>query len=228
MDLATDVVGIARDDRSDRPPYRPQRYYHVHRSPARRPAGRRRPASRTDRTGGPDRAEAAEVRPSPSPALPRTARTITRRGWIFSFIDPPNRTPLRPRVAPSTRRVLTVAACCSSNRVIKKRNLPEKASSVKGVNYDKHTSKWLVRVSENGKQRYFGRYPTQEAAEAAARDHKASTAAAGGAPLAPGAAAPTAAPTAPAPPAAASAPPVVQPPAQAVVPEQHVGAIPPV
>ena len=109
--------------------------------------------------------------------------------------------------------MLTAIACGSAHRIIKKRSPPEKASSVKGVNYDKPTSKWLVRVSENGKQRYFGRYPTQEAAEAASRDHKASTAVAGGAPPA----APMAlAPTAPAPPVAEqakAAPPAVMPPA---------------
>ena len=85
---------------------------------------------------------------------------------------------------------------------------PERASTVKGVNFDKSTSKWLVRVSENGKQRYFGRYPTQEAAEAAARDHKASTSAAAASVPAPGAT--------PAPPlAGATQPPAVQPPAVA-------------
>ncbi len=56
--------------------------------------------------------------------------------------------------------------------MIKKRNAPDKASTIKGVNFDKATSKWLVRVSENGKQRYFGRYATQELAEKAAIDWK--------------------------------------------------------
>ena len=52
-------------------------------------------------------------------------------------------------------------------QVISKRS-PQAKSSVKSVNYDANTSKWLVRVYENGKQRCFGRYPTQEAAETAA------------------------------------------------------------
>jgi hypothetical protein len=61
---------------------------------------------------------------------------------------------------------------CPGRRLIKKRNRPDKASTIKGVNFDKATSKWLVRVSENGKQRYFGRYTTQELAEKAAIDWK--------------------------------------------------------
>lgn len=64
-------------------------------------------------------------------------------------------------------------ACArTGRRVIKKRNRPDKVSTIKGVNFDKATSKWLVRVSENGKQRYFGRYATQELAETAASDFK--------------------------------------------------------
>ena len=72
----------------------------------------------------------------------------------------------------STASSLTAARVRSGCREIKKRNRPEKASSVKGVNFDKATQKWLVRVSENGKQRYFGRYATQELAEKASADYK--------------------------------------------------------
>ena len=81
--------------------------------------------------------------------------------------------------APATSS-LTAARVRSGRREIKKRNRPEKASTVKGVNFDKATQKWLVRVSENGKQRYFGRYATQELAEKASTDYKKTQTAEGG------------------------------------------------
>ena len=68
-------------------------------------------------------------------------------------------------------------ACCGC-RAIKKRNRAEKSSQVKGVNFDKATEKWLVRVVENGKQRYHGRYATQKQAEEAQANWKKTQAAA--------------------------------------------------
>ena len=56
---------------------------------------------------------------------------------------------------------------------------------MKGVNFDKATKKWLVRVVENGKQRYYGRYATQEQAEQAQAIWKKTQAATANVPAAP-------------------------------------------
>ena len=68
--------------------------------------------------------------------------------------------------------MLTAIACGSAHRIIKKRSPPEKASSVKGVNYDKPTSKWLVWQSVEGKQKFSGRFADKADAEAAANKHR--------------------------------------------------------
>jgi hypothetical protein len=126
---------------------------------------------------------------------------------------------------PRTSRDHGAAVCLCTNRVIKKRNRPEKASAIKGVNFDKSTSKWLVRVSENGKQRYFGRYATQELAEKAATDWKKETqngaapAVTATAPATAPVTAPATAPTTAPPAISTTKPPPVKPPAKAASPD---------
>ena len=44
---------------------------------------------------------------------------------------------------------------------------PKKLSTHKGVNWDKATGKWLVRISVDGKQKYLGRFTEEHEAATA-------------------------------------------------------------
>jgi len=75
---------------------------------------------------------------------------------------------------------LRVAARHSSRAIKKgtgKRGTPDHVSTVKGVNFDTTTNKWLVRHMQDGKQKYFGRYATMAEAEQIASNNKAKLAA---------------------------------------------------
>ena len=65
--------------------------------------------------------------------------------------------------------------------MLKKRIIPcldiQNGRTVKGVNFDTTTNKWLVRHMQDGKQKYFGRYATMAEAEQIASNNKAKLAA---------------------------------------------------